>query len=545
MDIFEQEYTQGLRETAADQFMKLAAAIDGADLMGRTNPTGAPDHPTGVDARSLDEGLSVVERLREGRGKITAVAEKQYPTLKQRLHRDVMPVLSGGIEESDANYADDTSWTKLASVGEERVIGAVSGAIGGALAGAAFGGVGGATAGITSPDNKYGMAGRGAASGAALGAIQGAIGGAIAGAVAPTHPAVASVVARGSNVGSLLLGARTGQRLNKSASKASIVVNVPENLSKKEKAGLVTAGSVLGVGGLGTGAYAIHKSRKAGEEARTLGTRAIQQATDAGKNVAEQARVIGDKVSQAADSLSEASGRVSKAVEPAVRAVDAGREAKERVSAGVGRVKDAVTDAAAHVKEPVGRVRQVAADVAERGGRAKDAVADSVEYLKTPVRNIIRRVITKRGSDDSPAALMMKVAAEGKVRTLAGWSKTAGEKEDYVRQAGQEAGRQGAVVGGALGGSGGMLAGASIGARKGRSVRGALIGGIGGAALGATGGGLGLKALSEHNAKKSSPEQRQAVRKFNRAHEQFQSGALNRDQYTNATTKFLRSQGVN
>jgi hypothetical protein len=84
-------------KTAADQIdeilSKMGAAIDGSDLMGKTNPVGKTN--SGVDARSLAEGLSKVEAEKHGRG----VAEKtdrdrvmQTRKLEQTVH-DV-PIMS-------------------------------------------------------------------------------------------------------------------------------------------------------------------------------------------------------------------------------------------------------------------------------------------------------------------------------------------------------------------------------------------------------------------------------------------------------------------
>ncbi len=127
MDIFEQEYNAGLQKTAADQFeeiiakmasekvcekcgkplvkegaitkcgcgvMKTGAAIDGADILNKVNPVdttfGAP-----TDARSLEEGLRRVEAAREGRGKITTLAERRAAPRQQEVHRENTPLASG------------------------------------------------------------------------------------------------------------------------------------------------------------------------------------------------------------------------------------------------------------------------------------------------------------------------------------------------------------------------------------------------------------------------------------------------------------------
>lgn len=219
MDIFEQEYNQGLGETASDQFEKLAADIDGSNAMGKVNFPESPNQPSGAEGRTLGEALAIVERNREGRGKVTALANKVHPQLKHPVHRDVAPILSGGIQDPNGNDLNSVMRIKtamekmaldekvtLAMVGT--LIGAGAGAAAGALQTGAVGGIAGA---VDAPKGRrLESAGRGLKSGAGMGAIMGAAGGAAMGALMPFSPRAAEVIGRGTGVAMLAGGVGVG-----------------------------------------------------------------------------------------------------------------------------------------------------------------------------------------------------------------------------------------------------------------------------------------------------------------------------------------------
>jgi len=93
MDIFEQEYAQR-GATASDQFEKLAAELDGANVINKVNPLGCDNQPGGTDAKSLEAGLRIVESRRAGRGKITRLVEEKHPSLRYSVDRDSSPIIS-------------------------------------------------------------------------------------------------------------------------------------------------------------------------------------------------------------------------------------------------------------------------------------------------------------------------------------------------------------------------------------------------------------------------------------------------------------------